>query len=109
LLAHNHWQTLDGRWTYNLHKNQTLRIVNVSSNPGSSADPRHEQKAVCHSVIDMAESNAARVVAHVSHGWCVLLFRFPIDSLCLFAFSLAAYLVAGNAFTLSLRTDVPSS
>jgi len=92
LLQHNHWQTLDGRWTYSLHKNSTLRIIDVSGvGPSAShaaslssggggggggvagvsvlagIDSRQEQKAVCHSIIDLAE-NATRVVAHLSQG-----------------------------------------
>lgn len=84
-LAHNRWQTLDGRWTYNLHKNSTLRITNVtthgtlgvstgpvfsSSGSASGVDSRQEQKALCQSVLDLPD-NAARVVAHLSQGWYV--------------------------------------
>lgn len=88
-LTHTHWQTLDGRWTYNLHKNSTLRITNItqqqpqphgnagstpSSNPhpfsSSGMDSRQEQKAVCHSVLDLADQTA-RVVVHISQGWYV--------------------------------------
>ena len=31
-LAHNRWQTLDGRWSCNPHKNTTLRIINIAAN-----------------------------------------------------------------------------
>lgn len=88
-VAHSHWHTLDGRWSYSLHKNVTLRIANVSAHaahkeappaassassapPPSLPDSRHEQKATCHSVLELGES-AARVVAHLSQGWCVTL------------------------------------
>ena len=92
-LAHNRWQTLDGRWTYNLHKNSTMRIINntttghvtltsgnivggPSFGAGSaSVDSRMEQKAVCQSVLDLGDG-AARVVAHLSQGWCVLVTFF---------------------------------
>ncbi|XP_046631186.1 uncharacterized protein LOC124311002 [Daphnia pulicaria] len=88
-LAHNRWQTLDGRWTYALHKNSTMRIINnttsghatlssaavigggglsFGSAAGSaSVDSRMEQKAACQSVLDLGDG-AARVVAHLSQG-----------------------------------------
>lgn len=87
-LAHNRWQTLDGRWSYNPHKNTTLRITNITAHGTSSStgpafssggstnggnigvDSRQEQKAVCQSVLDLGDG-AARVVAHLSQGWCV--------------------------------------
>ena len=88
-LAHNRWQTLDGRWTYTLHKNSTMRIINnTTSGHGTltsavvlggpsfgaagsaSVDSRMEQKAACQSVLDLGDG-AARVVAHLSQGWCV--------------------------------------
>lgn len=86
-LAHNRWQTLDGRWIYNLHKNSTLRITNITTHGslvsagaafvssggsanGGGVDSRQEQKAVCQSVLDLPD-NAARVVVHLSQGWCV--------------------------------------
>jgi hypothetical protein len=103
-LAHNRWQTLDGRWTYALHKNSTMRIINnttsghatlssaavigggglsFGSAAGSaSVDSRMEQKAACQSVLDLGDG-AARVVAHLSQGWCVChVFLFhPLPSL----------------------------
>ena len=89
LLLHNHWQTLDLRWSYSLHKNSTLRITDVGGpspvshaaslsrgggNAGGSVsvlsgvDSRQEQKAICHSLVDLHE-NATRVVVHLSQGW----------------------------------------
>ena len=98
-LAHNRWQTLDGRWSYNPHKNTTLRITNIAahgtvsssagpsfSSGGSSSsgvDSRQEQKAVCQSVLDLGDGTA-RVVAHLSQGWCVsVTFRDTRSSLSL--------------------------
>ena len=90
-LAHTHWQTLDGRWTYNLHKNSTLRITNITQQHGSGSalpsnpphsfspsgvDSRQEQKAVCNSVVDLGD-NVARVVAHLSQGWYVRVSDVP--------------------------------
>lgn len=83
-LAHSHWQTLDGRWTYSLHKNSTLRIVNVTAHHGATpaptaspslvptigVDSRQEQKAVCHSSLDLTDGEV-RIVTHLSQGWCV--------------------------------------
>ena len=100
-LAHNRWQTLDGRWSYNPHKNTTLRITNIAahgtvsssagpsfSSGGSSSsgvDSRQEQKAVCQSVLDLGDGTA-RVVAHLSQGWCVsVTFRDTRSSLSLFS------------------------
>lgn len=99
-LAHNRWQTLDGRWTYALHKNSTMRIINnTTSGHGTvtsaivggpsfgagsaSVDSRMEQKAACQSVLELGDG-AARVVAHLSQGWCVSLVTFsfhPLPSL----------------------------
>ena len=102
-LAHNRWQTLDGRWSYNPHKNTTLRITNIAahgtvsssagpsfSSGGSSSsgvDSRQEQKAVCQSVLDLGDGTA-RVVAHLSQGWCVsVTFRDTRSSLSLSSLS----------------------
>ncbi|KAI9551902.1 hypothetical protein GHT06_022237 [Daphnia sinensis] len=81
-LAHNRWQTLDGRWAYTLHKNSTMRIINNTTTAhvtatiiggpsfgaaSASVDSRMEQKAVCQSVLELNDG-AVRVVAHLSQG-----------------------------------------
>lgn len=120
-MAHTHWQTLDGRWTYTLHKNSTLRIVNITHNPSSSSstgsgstssplsglsggmDSRQEQKAVCHSVLDHLGSNnrTYRVVAHLSQGWYVVRLLLMHTEL-----ALASCLNWWHRFELIVRGDI---